>query len=215
MKSLRQPASLSTALLGMAACPSRAIAHSPVDGLGTFYSHLLHPVTELSHVLLLTAVSLMLGQQGRNTARAAIGTLGVTFVAGLAIATVGGLNVVRDQVLIVAALIAGGIVCLDRPLPIAFPVSVAAGTGLVIGLDSAAGATGFRDTALAVVGVATGVLYFTVVLAGSIVAAKRHWQRVAIRIGGSWILAVSVMVFALSLTGPTKRAVVALGLFLG
>lgn len=215
MRSLRQWASLSTALLGVVACPSLATAHSPIEGLGTFYSHLLHPVTVLSHALLLTAVSLMLGQQGRSTARAAICALGVTFVAGVAIATAGGLNVVREQILIIAALMTGGVVCLDRRVPMAFPVSVAAGTGLAIGLDSAVGTTGVRDTALAVAGVAVGVLYFAVVLAGLTVEVEKHWQRVAIRIGGSWIFAVSVMVLALSLSGPAKRAVVAIGSFFG
>jgi hypothetical protein len=157
----------------------------------------------------------MLGQQGRDPARAAICALGVTFIAGLTVATVGGLNVIREQFLIIAALITGGVVCLDRPVPIAFPVSVAAGTGLAIGLDSAVSTTGFRDTALAVAGVAAGVLYLAVVLAGWTVQIKKHWQRVAIRIGGSWIFAVSLMVFALSLTGPTKRPVVAIGSFVG
>jgi hypothetical protein len=215
MKSLRRPASLSTALLGVVACPSLATAHSPIEGLGTFYSHLLHPVTVLSHALLLTAVSLMLGQQGRGTARAAVTALGVMFVVGLAMAMAGGLNVVREQVLIIAALIAGGIVCLDRPVPIAFAVLMAAGTGFAIGLDSAVNTTGHRNTALAVAGLASGVLYVAVVIAGSTVAVKTHWQRVAMRIGGSWIFAVSVMVFALSLARPTKRAVVTLGSLFG
>lgn len=215
MKAADRAASLSTVLVSLTACPSLAQAHSPIEGLGTFYSHVLHPVTVLSHALLLTAVSLMLGQQGRSTARVAIVALGGTFVAGLAIATAGGINVVREQVMIITALLAGGLVCLDRRVPIAFPVSVAAGTGLAIGLDSGVNMTGLRDTALAVAGVAVGVLYLAVVVAGLTADVKKQWQRVAIRIGGSWIFAVSILVLALSISGPTKRVGVIIGSFIG
>lgn len=202
-------ANCATVLLGLVTCPSLAEAHSPMEGLGTFYSHLLHPVTVLPHALVLTALSLMLGQQGRTRARTGVLAMAAAFSFGLLVAIFASPNIIREQVLVFAALAIGGAVCLDRKMPNTWVAAVAAAAGLAIGLDSGmVTTTGLRDTALAVTGVAVGVLYLTVVIAGLTVALEKQWQRVAIRIGGSWIFAVSVMVLALSFVGPTKRAVV-------
>jgi Protein of unknown function (DUF3604) len=45
-----------------------AEAHSPIQGIGTFYSYLLDPFVVPPHAILLTALALLLGQQGRARA---------------------------------------------------------------------------------------------------------------------------------------------------
>lgn len=51
---------LAIVLLAATACP--AAAHSPIKGVGTFYSGLLHPALVPAHLLALIAVGLLIGQ---------------------------------------------------------------------------------------------------------------------------------------------------------
>ncbi len=195
--------------------PSASEAHSPIQGMGTFYNHLLHPLVVPSQALLLIAIALMLGQQGRSIARVGIVSFGLAFAAGLTVATVVTLEGEREWILLFGTLVVGSAVCLDWRIPGLLVTFLAAGAGITIGLDSALSTAGLRDTALAAAGGTVGVLYLTIVIAGLTVAIEKHWQRVAIRIAGSWILAVSIMVLTLSIAGTAKRTAALTGCVYG
>jgi hypothetical protein len=190
-------------------CPAIAEAHSPIEGLGTFYAQLLHPVVVPSHTLLLVATALLLGQQGRSGARAGVVALGLTFIAGFLAATTGAISGVRENILLLGALALGGLMGLDLRIPSAVTAAAGALTGLAIGLDSATNNSGLREAALGLVGVTIGVMYLTVIISGAAVGLVAHWQRVGIRIAGAWIAAISLMVLALSVATPVKRATAA------
>ena len=199
------------ALIAVVLPPLPAHAHTPIEGLGTFYSHLLHPLSVLSHALLLISVGIMLGQQGRARARRALMVLAGAFMFGLAAESSTSINIVREPMLILAALTIGAAVSLDWRLPDLATSSLAAYSGLLVGLDSGPGLAGLRETALATAGVTMGVMYLTTTIAGALVALDKPWQRVGIRIVGSWIVAVSILVLALSIVGPVKHAVTGMG----
>ncbi|MBU1212383.1 MAG: HupE/UreJ family protein [Alphaproteobacteria bacterium] len=204
--------------LALVAWPLQASAHSPIEGLGAFYGHLLHPVTVQSHAMLLTAVALMFGQQGRSKARAGVIALGLAFAGGLAAATTGasGTFSVSEPMFLLGALVVGGAVVLDLRVAAAVVVSVSVATGLIIGLGPAPATTGMRDKALGIGGVATGVLYLTIVITGFTISLQKHWQKIAVRVVGSWIFAVSMLVLAQTIAGPAKRvAAAAVGFLFG
>ena len=142
--------------------------------------------------------------------------LGLAFAGGLAAATAGAsdTNPVSEPLLLMGALVAGSVVIVDRPIPAAVAISIGAATGLAIGLDSATATSGVRENVLGIAGVTTGVLYLTVVIAGMTVTFEKHWQRISVRIVGSWIFAVSMLVLAQTAAGPAKRAAAAGGEFL-
>jgi urease accessory protein len=216
MRTVSRATPIAMTSLALVTWPLQSSAHSPIEGLGAFYGYLLHPVTVLSHVLLLTAVALMLGQQGRGNARPSVIALGVAFAGGLAAATAGASNSfhVSESMLLLGALIVGSTVIVDRHMPAAVVMAVAAATGLAIGLDSATATTDIRDSALGIAGVTTGVLYLTIVIAGFTISFEKYWQRIAVRVAGSWIFAVSILVLARTIAGPANRAAAAAGGFL-
>jgi hypothetical protein len=123
--------------MAIAVYPSLAEAHSPIKGFGTFYSHLLHPLAVPSHALLLTAAALMLGQQGRSTARIGFVALGLSFVVGLTAAKAGAVGGVREPLLLCGAFVIGGMVVLGLQMPALLSTLAAAGAGIAIGVDSA------------------------------------------------------------------------------
>ncbi len=185
--------------------PAVAEAHSPIKGLGTFYNYMLHPLLVPAHALLLIAIALMLGQQGRDRAGTGIILFALSLVAGLSVSGAGIDASLGEPVLLAGSLIVGGTVSLGRRLPRIAVLAAAAIAGLVIGLDSAAESSGMRDTVLAYAGLTTGILYFAIVVCGLTVGLLEHWQRIAVRIAGSWIVAASVMVLALMLAGPADH----------
>jgi CBS-domain-containing membrane protein len=70
---------------------------------------------------------------------------------------------------------------------------------LVIGMDS--GVTGLdrRETFAALFGCWLGAVLLVLVIAGVAEMARRPWQRVALRVLGSWITASAALVLALAL----------------
>ena len=193
----------------MALTPTFAEAHSPIQGLGTFYNHFLHPFVVPVHAMLLIASALMLGQQGRAGARIGLPAM----AAGLLCGELASHWLTPDgaplSALLVGSLAVGGAVALDRKLPIALTTLTGALVGVAVGLDSGTEALAFRENVMAVAGVSAGVVYLALVVSGLTVGAARGWRRVGVRIVGSWIVAASVLVLALSLAGHAKRPPVA------
>jgi hypothetical protein len=194
------------ALAGALTCrPGLAEAHAPIAGLGAFYAHLLDPFVAPSHGLLLVATALMCGQQGRNGARRGVVAFCVAFALGLIAAQSGVMGGIREQVLLAASLVIAAVVCLDRPVGPVMTVLAAAGAGLLLGLESETAGETARETALTLAGLTSGFFYMLILIAGLTVGFKTHWRRVGVRIAGSWIVAASVLVLALSLVPPAKR----------
>jgi urease accessory protein len=185
--------------------PGMAEAHAPIEGLGTFYAHLLDPLVAPSHGMLLVAVALLCGQQGRDSARRGVVAFCVAVALGLFATQSGAMGGVREQVLLAASLVIGAAVCLGRPVGRVITVLAAAGAGLLLGFDTEIDGATPRETALTLAGLASGFFYTLILIAGLTVGLKTHWRRVGVRIAGSWIVAASVLVLALSLVPPAKR----------
>ncbi|WP_296709103.1 HupE/UreJ family protein [Rhodoblastus sp.] len=194
---------------GLTSWPGLAEAHAPLAGLGIFYAHLLDPFVAPSHGLLLIAAALICGQQGRDSARWGVVAFCVAFALGLIAAQLGGMGGVREPVLLAASLALGAAICLDRPVGRVVTVLAAAGAGALLGLESENAGETSRETALTLAGLASGFIYLLILIAGLTVGFKKHWHRVGVRIAGSWIVAASVLVLALSLAAPAKRNKVA------
>jgi urease accessory protein len=180
----------------LCAWPSMALAHSPIPGIGTFYGHMLHPLIVPVQALVLLGAALMLGQQGQAKARAGLLALGTGFACGLAAARLAA-SAPPETLLLLLAAVFGIAVGLARQWPVWLIVPAALGAGVALGLDSWPEPMGSRDTALAVAGLCVGVGLIALVVAGTALTLHKAWQRLGIRIVGSWIAAASVLVLAL------------------
>jgi len=75
-----------------------------------------------------------------------------------------------------------------------------------MGLDSAPDSAGRSQLLLAYSGLLFGIFAIAVVVTGSAISLRRGWQRIGIRVAGSWIVAVSVLALALSLSSRSPVA---------
>ena len=156
---------------------------------------LLSPLLTPTHALALLALGLLIGQERASAPSIAAFIAGLT--AGLvAIAWAVGETWAPD-ILLAAAAVSAGLIALAQPLPRIVPAGLAAVIGVALGLDS--------PPEVISVGAATAMLIGTGIGAGLAVALiaaggqhlTRWWQRLGLRIVGSWIVASAILVLAL------------------
>lgn len=198
------------------AVPASALAHSPIEGLGHFYNGVLHPALVPSHLVALLGLGLLLARQGPSVLRGAIAVALAGVLVGLVGAGLGRAPAMALELpLLVGATLVGVGAAVDWRMPRVASWLLAGALGLAVGLDStptagdaavATGATGIGPeplvTLLSLTGTALGAgLLLSAALLCADAFARVPWQRVALRVIGSWIAAAAFMVMALQVAG--------------
>ena len=186
-------------LLCLFAFPNTAHAHSPIKGLGDFYSGLFHPLTSPAHVLLIVALGLLAGRRRPFQLKAPMAVFIALSGTALFVATTCGIKAVHPALTIGVALCAGILLALDKnlaTLPVCVLFAVAA---IAMGLDSAVEASSRTSMAKTLLGnwISLVVLVCDVAIYVSL-GGEAKWLKIALRIAGSWIIAISLLVLALS-----------------
>jgi urease accessory protein len=175
-------------------------AHDAVAGIGGFYGGLLHPLLVPAHVLALTSLGLLIGQQTPRQRAGLLGLFAASLIAGI-IVIVAAFATTSAGHAILAVAAAGGIsVAIARPVPVLVSGPLAVIAGAAIELDSVPQEISMRTTLVALTGTAIGAFLVAMVLADVAVYLKRDWQRIGLRVVGSWIAASAILVLALRLT---------------
>lgn len=185
-------------VLLLLATADEASAHT-VFGFSGFPGGLLHPVAVPLHLMALVALGLLIGGQG----------WGVSVFAAYAVAVLAGLGAIAlayvpayaELVLLALAACAGLLVALALPLPLTVGLPLAAATGLALALDSPPEGISLADANLALLGTALSATMASALLVWLVRHLHRgDWQRIGIRIVGSWIAASAILVLGLRLS---------------
>ena len=187
---------LAAALLLLAGAEP-ASAHTVIQGLDGFPGGILHPFFVPAHVVSLFAVGLLIGQQ-RAAHR---GWLLLTFAAAL----VGAIGLVvsafafneADSVLLAAGGLAGLLVALAFPLALLLSGPLVAIAGLALELDSVPETISTDETLRALLGSALGAWLAVTLTVSATVPLRREWQRIGMRVVGSWMAASAILVLTL------------------
>lgn len=181
----------------LAGSPLPALGHGPVEGIGAFYAGLLHPLMVPAHLLSLVLLGLLAGQAGMAAMRRVYAGVLPGLLLGLGLAA-WSLHWPVDTALLVLAALAGLLVVLEWRLPlITLYVLPGAAVGLLVGLDSGpdGGSPGQRLGAL--LGTGLGAFACLLLVGDLSERARHHWQRVLLRVVGSWGAASALLVLAL------------------
>ena len=177
-----------------------AWAHSPIQGIGNFYNGLLHPILVPAHLLLLIAVGLLLGQQGPRRVELALGVFAAATVVGLVMAWFSIGTGLETLVLALSAAV-GLLVAISPQMALLWCVVIALLAGLFLGIDSAQEELSGKDKLVTLFGSGVAIYFLALYpLALADYFNKKAWQKIGIRIIGSWIAASSLLVLALSLS---------------
>jgi urease accessory protein len=180
--------------------PTTAFAHDLSVRYGAYLGAAVHPLTELDHLLALLAVGLLAGQQGSPATWRALAALIIGLLFGVALATVPSLVPIEPSLLTVFNLasffVLGALVAAALRLPswlvVALAAIVGASHGLENGLDLGDALSVFSG-----LGVITAGLIAATPVAALAASTRRGWQRVAVRVAGSWIAAIGLIVLGL------------------
>ncbi len=185
----------------LALTPQTAVAHGALAGGGGFYAGLAHPFLAWEHTILLIGLGLLLGGLERVKARLPLIGLLIGLGSGLAfgptLALAGSATIV-----LLLAILTGAALALALRLPVALLAVLALCTGNAIGLDTGVPpppSAAAIELYAPYVGVIVGA--FLIVLNAMALAsvATRPVFAIAVRMAGSWIIAIALMVLALHL----------------
>jgi hydrogenase/urease accessory protein HupE len=174
-----------------------AEAHLINTDLGPFYGGLVHPLTALEHLLPLVALGLLAGQQGTTAARRTLVLLpiGLAGGAGLSYPPTGtGIEVLN----LLSLLVLGLLVAANRHLPTGVTEGLSLIVGVAPGASNGAAAAGVSRE-LFVVGLLTAGVMMATIIPALVLSLRATWGGVAVRVVGSWIGAVGLLLCSLAL----------------
>jgi urease accessory protein len=187
---------LRLALIAAVCAAEPAYAHVPIEGASGVYGGLLHPYLVPAHAMSLLALGLLIARAGRHGmplliyAAALIGGLrALTFAVG---------EIGAGELLVGIAGLAGVLLALDWTPPRLLLWVFAAVSGAALALDSPPETPSIEEAHLMLIGTGIGALSALGAVIGGALHLTRPWQRLGVRIAGSWIAASAILVLALT-----------------
>jgi hydrogenase/urease accessory protein HupE len=171
-----------------------------ISALGIFYTGLLHPFLAPTHVLAMAGTGLLIGQLPREMAAIPL----IVFVAtycGALLATLweAGWAASTNALMILAA-VTGFLVALGSPAVRRLVIAIAAISGILLGLNSATEGSSWFSNLLLTLGTFLGGALAVMAFAALTLELPYKWQRIGVRVVGSWTAASSILVLALALS---------------
>jgi urease accessory protein len=175
--------------------PSTATAH-PIKGVGDFYAGMLHPLTALEFLLPWIALSLFAGQQGRRAALLTLALFPLALMSGAGLSMIlpspTWLSAVDLAIIPILGLAVASAITCSSTVVVILVSAVGLLHGMANGSEIASPMSPWRFipglAAVAILVLAYGI--------GLVRSLKKPWTQIAVRVAGSWIAAVGIMVCA-------------------
>jgi hydrogenase/urease accessory protein HupE len=189
------------AVLALTAIPEPADAHLVNTGLGPFYDGILHLFISPEDLLAVFALGLLAGLGGPLHGRWVLfGLTGAWIAGGLA-----GLTHASEITLPLASIlpltVLGVLVALDSRLPVKLVVGFALALGLAHGFLNGTALVAAKLGVSALVGIACAVFVMIALVAALVLRLEHAWARNGVRVAGSWIAAVGVLMVGWAIRG--------------
>jgi hydrogenase/urease accessory protein HupE len=180
------------------AAASPAQAHLMNSGFGPFYDGLVHPLISPEDLLPAVAMTLLAGLGGVRHGRFVLASLPAAWLAGMAAGWALGLPAAPAWLIAVVTAVLGALVASDLRLPLAAVTAMAAALGALHGYDNGHDLVATTGALVAIAGIACSLFALVSLLAGQTAVLQAHWARLAVRISGSWIAAVGLLMLGWS-----------------
>ncbi len=177
----------------MALAPSPTEAHLIQSGFGPFYDGIAHVALSPNDLLLVVGISLMAGLRGPRAGRIVLVGLPAAWLLG-GLAGMSSVAVIAWPLASALTLVVVGSLAAWNPN---IPDSAAGGVAIVLG-----GLHGYLNGSLAaaggfglpgILGVGTTAFVLAALISALAVGARAEWARIAMRVAGSWIGAIGIL----------------------
>lgn len=174
------------------------IAHLVTTGLGPLYDGIGHFAVSPEDALVTLALALLAGLRGATAARWTVLTLPPAWylggIAGLLAAKAPAASWGGVSLLLIGALVAA-----EAPLGPRALALLAAATGLLHGWMNGAALKTSEGTSIALLGIAAACAVLLILASAIAISLQQKWQRLALRVAGSWIAAIGLLLLGWSL----------------
>jgi urease accessory protein len=180
-----------------------AHAHLMNTGFGPFYDGLTHLFVTPEDLLPVIALSLLAGLRGPRFGRAVLFALPVAWLVGSAAGLLLAPQITLPMAETIVTITLGALLAADWPLPVAFVASLAVLLGLIHGiLNGSELARTPSSGQMASAGVAVALFVAVSLLSGQASSVRLLWVRVAVRVVGSWIVAIGLLMLGWAMRVP-------------
>lgn len=186
-------------LAALAATATPAQAHLMNSGFGPFYDGLAHPLMSPEDILPALAVTLLAGLSGARYGRWVLATLPGAWLAGMTGGWAFALPMAPASMMAILTALAGALVAADLKLPLAAVMGWAALLGALHGYGNGRELAATAGSLMAIAGIACSLAALVSLVAGQVATVQAPWARLAVRISGSWIAAVGLLMFGWSM----------------
>ena len=179
--------------------PALASAHLVTTGLGPVYDGIGHLVMTPEDLIPVLALALYAGLRGAAQGRRALFFLPLAwFSGGILGVFIEGLPAL--PVAAVSIFILGVLVAADLKLSNKLFMTLVIGVGFVHGVDNG---IALRDGSgvLGLIGIMVTLFVFTALVSALIVSLKKPWTKIVVRVAGSWVAAIGMLMFGWLLRG--------------
>ena len=197
----RRAAVMTAVAATVALWPATAEAHLVTTGLGPLYDGISHVLLSPDDLLPIVAMGLLAGLNGPAAGRRTLFAVTLAWLVGGVAGCLVGHPLMPMAVTTVSFLVLGGLTAAAvRLSPTALTV-LAVIVGLLHGWLNGAGIAEAQREALGLVGI-VGATFVLVALAAALVVSMRApWMRIAVRVGGSWVVAIGLLMLGWALRG--------------
>ena len=187
--------SVSIALAAVVAClvATPAHAHLVQTGFGTFYDGIVHLVLTPTDLFLVFALGLLAGISGAAASRAVLFGLPGAWLVGEGIGAWSPATGELAWATTISFGVAGALVALNARLSRPILAALACSAGVLHGYVNGATMTSAGADALSLLGAALAVFTLVALTAALVVSREVYWQKIAMRVAGSWIAAVGIL----------------------
>ena len=183
---------------GLLLLPATSHAHLMTTGLGPFYDGVSHFALTPEDLVPALALALLAGQNGSRAGRLALFALPGAWLlgglAGLALPTISTATALTT----VSFLALGGLIAAEARLRPEWVRGLALVLGLLHGYLNGTGMSQAKLGTLGLVGIVVTLFVVVALAAGMVAPIRATWARTAVRVAGSWIAAIGLLLLGWS-----------------
>ncbi len=177
--------------------PIAGESHAISTTVGDFYGGIFHTLLVMAHVFPFIALSIVAGQQGPDLARKSLVAFLAALLAGAVTAFYTGPLTAVFYINIISLIVLGILAALSFKLPRWFLYSIIMFFGFTHGFQNGTELSQTQSPILFMTGLLTGGLILFSIIAALTISIKKEWFQIALRVVGSWVAAIGLMMIAL------------------
>ena len=190
-----------TLAIGLPVLPGVAQAHLVTSGLGPFYDGALHLLLSPASLLGLLVMALLAGLRGRRAARLTVIMLPLSWLCAGLMGMQLSLTLDLAWAGIVSFMLLGALVAADVRLPPPIIAALAGFYGALQGLSDGSTLVALGAGISSLLGIVLTVLLLALLTSAAVAPLQAFWARVAVRVVGSWVVAVGMLMLGWMVQG--------------